>query len=109
MERTEGMDVIYFSDDGKNTPKKQFNDLIDSVEPRNAKSGGRNAEGCNITLPDGQLFYAMGYHGDIEGWRKDIEAGAKRLGLFLAHIEGDRFIVSDGRSFALSECTIEFT
>lgn len=109
VEKIEGSEIIYFSDDGKNTPKKQFNNLTDSVSPRNAQSGGRNDRGCTITIPAGLSFYAIGYHGDIDGWRKDIEAGAQGLGLLLAHIEKDRFVISDGRSFALSECVIKFT
>ncbi len=42
-------------------------------------------------------------------WRKDIEAGAQGLGLLLAHIENGRFVISDGRSFSLSECAVKFT
>jgi len=54
------------------------------------------------------MFHAIGYHGDLEGWRKDIEAGAQAMHLLLARIEGDKFVVSDGRLFPLSECKIEF-
>lgn len=108
-EKVEGLEIIYFSDDGKNTRKKQFNNITDSVYPRNAQSGGRNERGCTITIPEGLDFYAIGYHGDIDGWRKDIEAGAQALGLLLAHIDNDRFVISDGRSFALSECVVKFT
>jgi len=50
----------------------------------------------------------MSYHGDLVGWGKDIEEGAKGLGLLLAYIESDKFIISDGRSFPLSECEIKF-
>lgn len=104
----EGKEFIYFADDGKSTVRKQFNALLSIVAPRHAASGGRTSQACRITLPDGQLFHAMSYHGDLEGWRKDIEAGAQALNLLLARIEGDMFVVSDGRLFPLSECKIEF-
>lgn len=109
VEKIEGAEIIYFSDDGENTPKKQFNNLTESVCPRNAQNGGRNDRGCTITIPAGLSFYAIGYHGDIDGWRKDIEVGALGLGLLLAHIDNGTFVVSDGRSFALSECVVKFT
>lgn len=51
----------------------------------------------------------MVYHGDLVGWKKDIEEGADGLNLLLAKIEGKQFIISDGRVFLLSECKVEFT
>ena len=104
----EGKEVVYFADDGRNQVRKQFNALTSMVERRQAKSGGRTSQACKITLPDGQIFHAMSYHGDLEGWRKDIEAGAQALQLLLARIEGDTFAISDGRSFPLRDCKIEF-
>jgi len=37
---------------------------------------------------------AFSYHGDLEGWRKDIEAGAEGIGLLLTRLEGDQFIIT---------------
>jgi hypothetical protein len=102
-------ETIYFSDDGKNKFRKQFKNITCFTEPPYATGGGVNEAGCDITPPSGPLFHAAIYHGDLAGWRKDIEEGAKGLGLLLACIEGDKFIISDGRSFPLSECKIEFT
>lgn len=107
--KIDGVEIVYFSDVGNNTPKEKFDNLTASVYPRNAQSGGRNGRGCSITIPDGLTFYAIGYHGDIEGWCKDIEIDAHRHGLLLAHIENDRFVISDGRSFTLSERDVKFT
>ncbi|NKL63761.1 hypothetical protein [Rhizobium leguminosarum] len=104
----DGVEFVYFSDDGKNKFAKQFNNLTLDVEPRAATRGGMNERGCRITPPNGPLFHAVGYHGDVEGWRKDVQAGAKARGLLLAQIEDGDFIVSDGRRFALSECQVEF-
>lgn len=104
-----GQQVVYFSDDGKSKFRKQFNDITCFTEPPNAVRGGVNERGCKITPPSGPLFHAISYHGDLDGWRKDIEAGAKGLGLLLARIEGDQFVISDGRSIPLSGCKIEFS
>ncbi|WP_458762571.1 hypothetical protein [Cupriavidus basilensis] len=104
----EGTEFVYFADDGEYKFRKQFRNLTEFTNPPNAKSGGVNERGCRITLSSGQLFHAIGYHGDLEGWRKDIEAGAQAMHLLLARIEGDKFVVSDGRLFPLSECKIEF-
>lgn len=105
----DGVEVVYYQDDKRATPKKLFKSFLDGLSFRNATSGGRVSDSCSIRSPDGLLFRAMSYHGDLAGWRKDIEEGAKGLGLLLACIEGDKFIISDGRSFPLSECKIEFT
>lgn len=104
----EGSRVVYFSDDGLNDFSDQFDALTEHAIPRQAKRGGRSDSGCKITLPDGQLFHAISYHGDLDGWRKDIETGARALHLALASIEADQFVTSDGRTFALSDCKVEF-
>ncbi|GJL36563.1 hypothetical protein PUATCC27989T_01480 [Phytobacter ursingii] len=104
----DGQQVVYFSDDGKSNPRKQFDNITCFSEPPNAVRGGVNERGCKITPPSGPIFHAISYHGDLDGWRKDIEAGAIGLGLLLAHIKGDQFVISDGRSIPLSDCKIEF-
>jgi hypothetical protein len=99
-----GKEFVYFADDGKNTVRKQFNALTQYTNPPHAKSGGVTSQGCSIALPDGIVFHAIAYHGDIDGWRKDIEEGARGLHVLLARIEGDQIVTSDGRSFALADC-----
>lgn len=105
----DGQQVVYFSDDGKSKFRKQFDCITCFTEPPNAVRGGVNERGCKITPPSGPLFHAISYHGDLDGWRKDIEAGAEGLGLLLARIEGDQFVITDGRSIPLSDCKIEFS
>lgn len=105
----DGTEVLYFEDDGKSKPKKQFNLLLDSAGTIAATSGGIVSDGCRISLPVGTLFNALSYHGDIAGWRAAVEEGANARGLLLARVEGGQFVISDGRSFPLLECKIEFT
>jgi hypothetical protein len=104
----EGKGVIYVADDGKGDFRKQFGGLTKNVNPRHAKSGGKNSQGCKIWLPDGSLFHPIGYHGDTEGWRKDILQGARDLNLRTATVEDGYLVISDGQSFSLSDCKVEF-
>ena len=92
----DGTEFLYFEDDRKNKFRKQFKNITCFTEPPNAGSGGVTESGCKITPPSGPLFHAISYHGDLYGWKKDIEAGANGLSLLLARIEGDQFVVSDG-------------
>ncbi|WP_083838985.1 hypothetical protein [Rhodanobacter fulvus] len=105
----EGVEFHYYEDDGKNKAKKQFNALLDSAGLIEASSGGVVSDSCTIYLSDNRRFHALSYHGDIDGWREAVEAGANARGLLLARIEGDQLVVSDGRSIPLSECKIEFS
>lgn len=104
----EGVEFVYYQDDGKSKAKKQFSALLDSAGEIRATRGGVVSDSCKIHLPEGLQFHALSYHGDIEGWREAVEAGAKARGLLLARIDGDQFVVSDGRSIALSGCKVEF-
>jgi hypothetical protein len=127
---TDKRKILYFSDNGKKHKfKTQFFKLMMFAKPSHATHGGGMEQGCKITIPDGLVFHAFSYGGDLDGWRKNIEIGAKGLGLLLAWIEGDqftldeqgyylpktdkkyfdnnKFVISDGRSFMLSECKIE--
>jgi hypothetical protein len=103
-----GQEVIYFSDDHGNPRRAQFLRLTRQVNPPLLKSGGASELGCTICSPDGMQFHAMAYHGDIEGWRKQIALGAKQLGLLTAKISGSTLEVSDGREVKLVECKVKF-
>jgi len=102
-QKVEGIEVLYIqilqSDDFER---------ITTAEPTLAKSGGVSEDGCYIDTPTGEKLCAVVYHSDIEGWRKQIEFGAKQLGLLTGKIVGDNIELSDGRVYVLSECKIEF-
>lgn len=105
----EGVEFLYYESNGKSKAKKQFNALLDSAGSINAASGGIVSDSCKIHLSDDRVFHALSYHGDINGWRQAVEAGAKARGLLLARIESEQFVISDGRSIPLSDCKIEFS
>ncbi|MBF9265282.1 hypothetical protein I4I83_12750 [Acidovorax cattleyae] len=100
--------VRYVSYDGAQVPSSLFRQVTRRITPPLMSGGGAVLEGCFITTPDSTHFYCLSYHGDIAGWQQQIEQGAKELGLITAKIEGQTLVLSDGRSFALSECQARF-
>lgn len=98
----------YVSDDGRRPFDRLFRDLTSITKPRQAKSGGAIAENCAVEVPDGRIFQAISYRGDVEEWRTDVTVGAKALGLRLGWIDGRRLVIDDGSTFALSECVGRF-
>ncbi|MDV5357161.1 hypothetical protein QM201_20045 [Enterobacter asburiae] len=100
----------YISDDGHDNflGNGLFNKLTSQIEPPVPTCGGAITENCKLWLPSGELLHALSYKGDIDGWRKQIELGAKQLGLFTGKIIGDSVFLSDGRNYQLSDCRIEF-
>jgi hypothetical protein len=85
-----------------------FHEVLNKIKPKLVKSGGAILEGTKLELPDGSHFFAILFTVDLEGWLKQIELGAKALGLATAKVLGGDVIVSDGRSYPLSSCKIEF-
>ena len=104
----DGAEIVYFRDNGLLPRIEQFHALTGYTEHPHAQNGGVSTYGCRLFLPDGSVFHAIGYHGDIQGWRKDIEEGAAGLNIPLARIDADKIIVSDGRVFDLSACVVKF-
>lgn len=89
------------------TPSDVLREIPWKVKPPLPKRGGVVLEGCIVTLPDGTHLCALSYHGDVEGWQKQIEQGAQDLGLVSARLDPDTLHLSDGRSVPLDACTIE--
>jgi len=108
VEPIDGQSVLYYQDDRRTTPKKLFMMLFEGLSERSAKFGGSSSGGCSILTPDKELFRAMYCHGDMEGWRLDIEAGARRLGLLLAWFDGECLKLSDGRKYSLKDRDVTF-
>ncbi|MFP3834774.1 hypothetical protein [Chryseobacterium sp. SIMBA_028] len=106
----------YVSDDGTGEflskqdlleDKGLFERLTEQIDPPIPKAGGALTENCRLCLPSGELLHALSYRGDIKGWRKQIEQGARQLGLLTGKIIEDEIMLSDGRSYPLAQCTAE--
>jgi hypothetical protein len=100
--------VRYVSFDDSASIPELFHEVLHKIQPRLMKSGGAILEGTKLEIPDGGHFFAIQLNDDLEGWRKQIELGAKELGRATAKVLGGDVIVSDGRSYPLSSCKIEF-
>jgi hypothetical protein len=100
--------IRYVSFDGKKAPKKLFRAVTGRIEPLVPTEGTVMLEPCVITTPDGTHLYPLYFHGDIAGWQRQIEEGAKELGLVTAKIEDQALVLSDGRRFALGDCQAQF-
>ncbi|MDQ3111699.1 MAG: hypothetical protein M3R17_17555 [Bacteroidota bacterium] len=105
----EGREVRYISDDGNNKFEEYlFKKVTTHLDKPIAQNGGVISENCKIWLPSGELLHAISYKGDIEGWRKEMELSTEQLGLWIGKIVDSNIKLSDGRSFLVEECKIEF-
>jgi hypothetical protein len=87
--------VRYVSFDDSASIPKLFHEVLNKIEPLLMKTGGATLEGTKLKLPDGAHFFAILFNLDLEGWRKQIELGAKELGRATAKVLGGDVIVSD--------------
>jgi hypothetical protein len=99
-----GREYWYIQDDGKNDFDSLFHRLVRAIEPPLHSRGGALTGGCELTLPDGRKFHALSYKGDLEGWREQIRAGAKKLNLSAAMVVDDVLVFSEGEKIPLSDC-----
>jgi hypothetical protein len=100
--------IRYVSFDDPASIPKLFDEVLDKIEPKFVNSGAAILEGSKLELPDGSRFFAILFGVDLEGWRKQTELGAKEVGRATAKVLGGDVIVSDGRSYPLSSCKVEF-
>ena len=99
--------VRYVSFDRSQNPSEIFEQVVLKINPPIPSRGGVSFSNAIIALPDGTPFYALKYHGDLCDWQVQIEQGALGLGALSAKLDGDRIIISDGRSYPLAECSVE--
>jgi hypothetical protein len=103
-----GREFIYFENIKGVDEKNQFTFLLDHEVDNTPLEGGALSDDFTITIPDGTRFHAMSYRLDLDGWRRKIQGAATNLGILLAHIENNRFVLSDGRSFPLDDCETDY-
>ena len=70
-------------------------------------SGGIVEGNAIIRTPDGRLFFALSYKGDIEGWRTNVRACCKALGLSWGTLEAGRLMLETGEFVDLATCKLE--
>ncbi len=105
---TEGREYRYVSCSYHADIAALFKKVIREINPPLATSGGAVNEGCKVTLPSGECYFAISYKGDIEGWRQQVEQGAAALGLLVAKISQEKLVLSDDNEVLLSECKFQF-
>ena len=87
---------------------QSFEEVTDKVDPPIPTDGGALLEYFAVKTPDQEVFYSIYFHSDVQGWRQQIELGAKQLGLKMAKVQEDKFIVNEGPAYLLSDCEVTF-
>jgi hypothetical protein len=86
---------------GRNSMFNKITTLYEEPFPE----GGALAENFIIVIPNGEKYYGLSYHGDIDGWRKQIEKNAesqnKKIGRI---IDTDTFLLNDNTKCNLKDC-----
>jgi hypothetical protein len=85
---------------------ESFEEVTAKVNPPIPKHGAALHEHFAVKTPDQETFYSIYFHGDVEGWRQQIELGAKQLGLKMAKVHEDKFVVSEGPAYLLLDCAV---
>lgn len=104
-----GRRFLYVEDrGGESFAKSGFHRLLGAVDPPHMKSGGAMVEGCEAVIADGTRFQAVSYKGDLDGWRRQLEEGARQLGLRLADMSDGGLVICGDRVIPLDEITFVF-
>jgi len=98
--------VIYVFLPAGSDPSDAFDKVTSRVDPPIPMSGSVLLENWLIRTPLGEEFYPLYFHGDVDGWRQQIETGATQLRMKMARVKDNKLSISDGSSFLLSSCTI---
>lgn len=109
LDDDESFSTIYFAVPNGESAKTLFRKVTNYTNPPFAQSGGVSEAGCIISTSSNLVFHALEVHGDLAGWRADIEAGAAAANILLANVQNDQLLVQDGQRFALEDCQITFT
>jgi hypothetical protein len=102
--------VRYVSYDKSENLKKLFGKVTAAIDPPYMSDGSAVLDRCTLTTPDGISFfpYVINPKIELDNWIRHIEECAALLKRLSAKIEGEDFILSDGRRFPLAECGVEF-
>jgi hypothetical protein len=90
---------------------EKFSDLIDRVFAScptvpQPQSGGVLGEKAWVTLSDDTVLFGVSYKGDLEGWRKKIQAFCKESGRRFAIPSSNGLMLADGSIVPFSHCKV---
>lgn len=108
LQGTNDSEVIFFEVPDAEQPAVVFRRLTNATDPPNAQNGGASEYGCSIRTPENGSYHALIIHGDLDGWRKDIELGARQLDLSLAKVCGDTLVLDGDHKRPIADCDVEF-
>jgi hypothetical protein len=63
--------------------------------------------GCRVIAPNGDRYYPFAFHGNLEQWRKRLEASADFHQTLLGQFDHGKFVLSDGQRFDFSALKVE--
>lgn len=99
----DGIETIYFIVASEDDPSDTFFRLTNHRKTPSAKSGGAFEGGAKVITTDGRVFFAIQYHGDVAGWREDLEYSLLDLKLDYAKVIDNKFVISDGCEYSLQD------
>jgi hypothetical protein len=98
----ETREYVFLLPNERNTYSKHFlKEFGDSVESELPGSGGILEMRVLLWTPHDEVFYGFSYKGDLEGWRRYIDSGAKELGMAYAKMQGGEFVLSTGANWGM--------
>jgi len=103
-----GREFVYVEYDSIRKFKKVFHKMFEKSGAPMPEAGGMLSHNVCIRVPGGQLFFGVSYKGDIPGWRAIVHGFCESGNLRWATITDGRIVLSDGQSFELGECEIQF-
>ena len=68
--------------------------------------GDLTAEPSVIVAPDGGLFIAFSFNGDLDAWRSGVELYARARGGVIARIDLGELTTDCGFTYALESCEV---
>ena len=102
-----GREFIYIEASDRESFLALFHSIASYGDGGPPSDGGALTESAAIFLPDGTQLYGLSYKGDIEGWRKCVEACARALARLLGTIDDDAICLSNGDRIPLAACRID--
>ena len=69
--------------------------------------GGIHWDWFRVTVPDGDRYYPLDFHGNLQGWIDRMIAVATEKGTTMGWFDKGKFCLTDGRKMAFGDLCIE--